>query len=418
MAKPRVCIVLDRTACLRRSLDARILVERYIDTGKVDVVQEDAIGTADAAIIVTCGFNREAQTTSLDAIARAQVCIAPERILLLGCLPGTNPELIPGDIKWAIAPRKYWDVEAAMNALGIPTRPGVRFQKVTSGALGLRSHGMQIPASTYYLKVADGCTGNCRFCGIKSAIGELRSRDLAEIRKEAESAVAAGASALYLASDDLGAYGIDRGSTLPELLGTLLALVRADGGPIELELRNVINPMWLVRYQAELCDLLSCHRDAVRSLSIAIQSWDSETLRACGRYADVERVRNIISRLRLASPGLYMMGHLVVGLPGRGGEDVRAIVDAVATEDIEFWTCMKYYQHERAPFVIEGKVRPSGEMDALWRRFVHEVASRELMISDPASAHRLYVARRVNAEFVVVRMLRPEEWRRQDGVSS
>ena len=59
-----------------------------------------------------------------------------------------------------------------------------------------------------YLKISEGCN-RCTFCIIPSMRGDLVSRPVGDVMKEAESLVKAGVKELLVVSQDMSAYGVD-----------------------------------------------------------------------------------------------------------------------------------------------------------------------------------------------------------------
>ncbi|WP_163363879.1 radical SAM protein, partial [Enterobacter cloacae] len=56
---------------------------------------------------------------------------------------------------------------------------------------------------------SEGCNNRCTFCIIPKLRGDLVSRPLGEVMREAEKLVAAGVKELLVISQDTSAYGID-----------------------------------------------------------------------------------------------------------------------------------------------------------------------------------------------------------------
>jgi ribosomal protein S12 methylthiotransferase len=75
-----------------------------------------------------------------------------------------------------------------------------------------------------YLKISEGCNHRCSFCIIPSMRGDLVSRPVDEVLREAEKLVRGGVKELLVVSQDTSAYGVDvkyaerswRGKRLPD----------------------------------------------------------------------------------------------------------------------------------------------------------------------------------------------------------
>jgi ribosomal protein S12 methylthiotransferase len=65
------------------------------------------------------------------------------------------------------------------------------------------------PRHYAYLKISEGCNHRCSFCIIPSLRGDLVSRPIGDVMREAENLVAAGVKELLVVSQDTSAYGVD-----------------------------------------------------------------------------------------------------------------------------------------------------------------------------------------------------------------
>jgi ribosomal protein S12 methylthiotransferase len=65
------------------------------------------------------------------------------------------------------------------------------------------------PRHYAYLKISEGCNHRCTFCIIPSMRGDLVSRPIGDVMKEAESLAKSGVKELLVISQDTSAYGVD-----------------------------------------------------------------------------------------------------------------------------------------------------------------------------------------------------------------
>ncbi len=72
-----------------------------------------------------------------------------------------------------------------------------------------------------FLKVQDGCNQFCSYCIIPYARGRVRSKQIADVRKEAEALAAGGYQEIVLTVIHLSSFGVDHGQTLLELIEEL-----------------------------------------------------------------------------------------------------------------------------------------------------------------------------------------------------
>ena len=165
----------------------------------------DVVGTyedADLVVVNTCGFIDDAVHESLDAIGEALA--RNGKVIVTGCL-GARPETItdrhPSVLK-VTGPHAYEEVVAAVHEQ-LPPLHDPFMDLVPPQGIRLT------PRHYAYLKISEGCNHRCSFCIIPSMRGDLASRPIGEVMREAERLVKAGVKELLVISQDTSAYGVD-----------------------------------------------------------------------------------------------------------------------------------------------------------------------------------------------------------------
>lgn len=355
------------------------------------VIGSENIQDANFAIIITCGFNDYAVTTGGRLVDYARTFMDDSHILIMGCIPGTAPESIASTELHMVAPRAYAHLDQILAQMGILKEDGAHFVDMNIGQLGLAHEYATLSPSTFYISVSNGCAGNCTYCEIRHAIGKIQSRPLETIQTHIDQALADGAGAVYLGSDDLGAWGIDRGEKFPALLEAALASCGRAGAEQYVDLRNVINPVWLVKYEDELENLFSKHAARLPALSVALQSGSPKVLRWCQRYAHTERMQHAVQTLQKANPSLYSFGHLIIGLPPEGPGELEQTLRFMDESAIDFWTCFRYSSASKDD--IDERTR----IEANWASFIHQAGQQGYMVQEKPD--RVYAARKLDPRF-------------------
>ena len=197
---PRVGFV--SLGCPKALVDSeRILTQLRVEG--YDLVQ--SYDDADVVVVNTCGFIDAAVEESLDAIGEAMA--ENGRVIVTGCL-GKREALIreahPGVLSIS-GPQDYASVMTAVHAAA-PPRVDPFLDLVP-----LRSDddtGIKLTPKHYaYLKISEGCNHRCSFCIIPSMRGDLVSRPVDEVLREAERLVRGGVRELLVVSQDTSAYG-------------------------------------------------------------------------------------------------------------------------------------------------------------------------------------------------------------------
>ncbi|MGO4778954.1 radical SAM protein, partial [Lysobacter sp. 2RAB21] len=147
-----------------------------------------------------------AVTESLDAIGEA---IAENgKVIVTGCL-GKRSELIreahPGVLSIS-GPQDYGSVMSAVHA-ALPPKHDPFLDLVPRRDDGV---GVKLTPKHYaYLKISEGCNHRCSFCIIPSMRGDLVSRPVDDVLREAEKLAMGGVKELLVISQDTSAYGVD-----------------------------------------------------------------------------------------------------------------------------------------------------------------------------------------------------------------
>lgn len=157
---------------------------------------------ADVVLVNTCGFLDSAKAESLEAIGEA---IAENgRVIVTGCM-GNEADVIRErfpDVLAVTGPHQYEAVVGAVHEAA-PWEHSPYLDLVPEAGLKLT------PRHYSYLKISEGCNHRCAFCIIPSIRGDLVSRRVDAVLREAEKLVEAGTRELLVISQDTSAYGVD-----------------------------------------------------------------------------------------------------------------------------------------------------------------------------------------------------------------
>jgi ribosomal protein S12 methylthiotransferase len=158
-------------------------------------------------VVNTCGFIDAAVEESLDAIGEALA--ENGKVIVTGCL-GAKKDAAGNEIVRSVHPKVLavtgphatQEVMEAVHAHLPPAHdPFVDL---------VPPQGIRLTPDHYaYLKISEGCNHRCTFCIIPSLRGDLVSRPIGEVLREAEVLAAAGVKELLVISQDTSAYGVD-----------------------------------------------------------------------------------------------------------------------------------------------------------------------------------------------------------------
>jgi ribosomal protein S12 methylthiotransferase len=291
---------------------------------------------ADLVIVNTCGFLDSAKQESLDAIGTAMN--ENGKVIVTGCM-GAEPEEIEAKYPNVLAitgPQAYESVLEKVHLAAPPAHdPFVDL---------LPPQGVKLTPRHYaYLKISEGCNNRCSFCIIPKLRGDLVSRPLADVMREAEKLVNAGVRELLVISQDTSAYGVDvkyaesqwRDRTwrtkfldLSQALGELGVWVR-------------MHYVYPYPHVAEVIPLMAEGR-ILPYLDIPFQHASASVLKAMRRPASQEKTLERIREWRAICPELTLRSTFIVGFPGETDEDFEELLEFLGEARIERAGCFKY----------------------------------------------------------------------------
>jgi ribosomal protein S12 methylthiotransferase len=297
--------------CPKALVDSERILTQLRAEGYALVSSYDA---ADVVVVNTCGFIESAVAESLDAIGEALE--ENGKVIVTGCL-GKRAEVIreahPGVLAIS-GPQDYTSVMDAVHA-ALPPRHDPFTSLLPQREAGV---GVKLTPKHYaYLKISEGCNHRCSFCIIPSMRGDLVSRPVDEVLREAEALVRGGVRELLVISQDTSAYGVDlryaerswRGRTvrtrmteLCEALGELDAWVR-------------LHYVYPYPHVDELMPLMATGK-VLPYLDIPFQHASPRVLKLMKRPGNIERTLERVLAWRRAVPSLTLRSTFIVGFPG------------------------------------------------------------------------------------------------------
>lgn len=189
--------------CPKALVDSeRILTQLRFDGYEVSPSYKDA----GVVIVNTCGFIDSAKEESLAAIGEALE--ENGRVLVTGCMGGgEQADLVlerHPKVLGITGPAAYEEVLSEVRRV-LPNQhtPDPKIDLIPAQGVKLT------PLHYAYLKISEGCNHRCRFCIIPSLRGDLVSRPIGEVMREAEQLVRSGVKELLVISQDTSAYGVD-----------------------------------------------------------------------------------------------------------------------------------------------------------------------------------------------------------------
>jgi ribosomal protein S12 methylthiotransferase len=276
---------------------------------------------ADVVVVNTCGFIDSAVAESLDAIGEAMN--ENGKVIVTGCL-GKRSELIREqypDVLSVSGPQDYGSVMEAVHK-ALPPKHDPFLDLVPDYGLKLTPHHYA------YLKISEGCNHRCSFCIIPSMRGDLVSRPVDEVLREAERLVKGGVRELLVVSQDTSAYGVDlkyasrtwRGREHQTRMKALCE------GLSELDAWTRLHYVYPYPHVDDVIPLMAEGR-ILPYLDIPFQHASPRVLKLMKRPGAVDKTLERVQRWRAMCPELTLRSTFIVGFPGETEAEFEELLD-------------------------------------------------------------------------------------------
>lgn len=275
---------------------------------------------ADLVVVNTCGFIDSAVEESLDAIGEA--LRENGKVIVTGCLGAREGvvETAHPDVLAVTGPHALEEVMSVVHShLPMPHDPYTDL---------VPPQGVRITPKHYaYLKISEGCNHRCTFCIIPSLRGDLVSRPIGDVLKEAETLAKAGVKEVLVISQDTSAYGVD----VKYRTGFW------EGRPVRTQLKALCEALgefgiWVrlhyVYPYPSVDDIIPLMAEGkiLPYLDIPFQHASPRILKAMKRPASSENVLKRIEAWRAICPELVIRSTFITGFPGETEADFQALL--------------------------------------------------------------------------------------------
>lgn len=188
------------------------------------------------------------------------------------------------------------------------------------------------------VEIASGCMSDCTFCQTKLARGDLQSYRLGDIVRQVEHEVNDGCKEIWLTSTDNGCYGLDIGTTLPELVSKVSEI------PKEFMIRvGMMNPMYMPKIKNDLVE--SFENDKVfKFLHVPVQSGSNGILHEMKRGHTAETFRDVVKKFRERFDRFTISTDIIVGFPGETEQDFADTIQIIKDTKPDVVNLSRYSQ--------------------------------------------------------------------------
>ncbi len=337
-SSPKISFV--SLGCPKALVDSERIITQLRAEG-YDITRQH--GGADAVIVNTCGFLDSAKAESLAAISAAMA--ENGKVIVTGCM-GAEPGPILAahpNVLAITGPQAYASVMSAVHA-AVPPAHDPFIDLVPEQGIKLT------PRHYAYLKISEGCNNRCSFCIIPKLRGDLVSRPIAEVLREAEKLVKAGVKELLVISQDTSAYGLDTGYAASSWQGRdvqakFINLARELG---DLGAWVRLHYVYPYPHVDEVIALMAEGR-VLPYLDIPFQHAAPSVLKAMKRPGNQVKTLDRVKAWRNQCPDLAIRSTFIVGFPGETEADFQFLLDWLSEARLDRVGAFQYEPVAGAP---------------------------------------------------------------------
>ena len=179
-----------------------------------------------------------------------------------------------------------------------------------------------------YMKIQDGCNMYCSYCLIPYARGNVVSRPMESITREAERLAENGFKEIVLTGIHVASYGKDFNEDI-SLIDVIENVAKVEG--IERIRLSSMEPRHITR---DFLERMKATEKACDHFHLSLQSGSDDVLKAMNRKYDTKIFKEKIDLIRNVFPNAGLTTDIIVGFPGETEENHEETIDFV--KDIKF----------------------------------------------------------------------------------
>jgi MiaB-like tRNA modifying enzyme len=315
-------IIIETYGCTLNRAESEIMGSLLERGGhEVELGRYDPLRGCDCLIVNTCTVKAPTEQRILDRLKAVRGL--GRKLIVSGCMASAS-----GDAVTRVAPdasivgtgsiaRISEAVNSAIGGARVTYTGQERSDKLAGYDPACRC-GRSVVAR---IPIGEGCLSCCTFCESRFARGPLNSFSEKLILDAVRTKVANGAREIDLTSQDAGAYGLDRGTDIAELVSKAAEI------PGDFRIRiGMLNPEHLHRYMDRLIEAYASEK-AYRFIHLPIQSASDSVLGDMSRRYTIDEVNGQIRELRRKVRGISVETDIIVGYPTETDADFQSTLD-------------------------------------------------------------------------------------------
>jgi len=333
--------------CKVNQYETNLLKEKFEDNGYIVVEDTEK---ADIYCINTCSVTNMSDRKTRQVISRMRKQNSSGIIAVLGCyaesLRGKEADIeadiiIGNDDKNRVFELVQQYITDKEKKIYLNDISKVKKYKVQ----GNLKHGYEIREN---IKIEDGCNNFCSYCIIPYVRGRVRSRNIEEIKKEAENLSKNNVKEVVLVGIEVASYGQDLGNGI-DLINVIEEVSKLE--EIERVRISSIEPRFLT---VENIERLGKIEKFCPHFHISMQSGSSSVLKRMNRKYDKNLLIEVCNNIHQIFKDATISVDCIVGFPGETDEEFNETVDTIEKMNLMKLHVFKYSKRN---FTVAAKMK-------------------------------------------------------------
>ena len=361
-------IALVQLGCPKNLVDGEWVLGQLHGAGHRLVPPEEA----EAVLINTCAFIRDAREESLQRIFEALELKKNgivRKVIVFGCLSERYGEELSKEIPEVDG---FFPLSAIRDALSMldARRSGVFPRGVTPLPETYRPRLRITPPHMTYVKIGEGCGHSCSFCAIPGIKGRPQSRSLRSVIGELKEASAQGVKEAILVSQDTTSW---RGADGEQSLVDMIKAVGRSEAPPWVRLLY----LYPSRVTVNLLEVWADSAPILPYFDLPLQHVSKRVLESMKRAGSFKSYMRLIERIRKAFNEPCIRSSFIIGFPNEKKADHEELISFLKDAELDNVGFFEYSREEDTPAYKLGDRVPS----AVKRERLEEAAAVQREIS-------------------------------------
>ena len=307
-------VLIETYGCTLNQADSESMANILSNSGfRVEHGDSKKTNDFDYLILNTCTVKKPTEQKILHRLKTLSE--KKKKIIISGCMVGANKDLILSTMPGAnlINNSNITRVLEAIRDL----EEGRRAEYISIERIERASHVGITGSVIAKIPISDGCLSNCSFCETKFARGSLNSFPQDLILKAIRINVSKGSKEIELASQDTGAYGLDKHTNIADLVSSASDI----DGKFRIRI-GMLNPEHLHKYFDDLLEAYKSEK-VYKFIHLPLQSGSNEILKDMGRNYTTEEFLSYVKEIRKKFSEMSIATDMIVGYPGESEDDFK-----------------------------------------------------------------------------------------------